>query len=95
MWSEIKIIDPTGGRNQTQIVWNKNTDRRWLVEQIVCCHSLWANEEPVQPYPCQQQHDNTDGQAQQEPVPEVNAVAVRVNPEFKESVFMVDLIAFF
>lgn len=49
--------------------------------QMVSRHSLRANEEPVQPYPRQQQHDDTDGQAQQEPVPEVNAVALGVDPE--------------
>lgn len=69
------------GRQEAQIRCNS----WWLAEQMVCWHSLWANEEPVQPYPCQQQHDNTDGQAQQQPVPKVDAVAVRVNPEFKDS----------
>lgn len=69
------------GRQEAQILCNS----WWLAEQMVCWHSLWANEEPVQPYPCQQQHDNTDGQAQQQPVPKVDAVAVRVNPEFKDS----------
>lgn len=67
---------------------------RWLAEQMVWCHSLWANEEPGEPQPCQQQHDDTDGQAQQQPVPKVNRAAVRINPELKE-VCEVNLITFF
>lgn len=63
-----------------------HTDMTWLTLQMVCWHSLWANEEPVQPHPCQQQHDDTDGQAQQEPLPKVYAVAIWVNPECKDSV---------
>lgn len=73
---------------QGQTEWNtvtlQKTDKKGLVPKTACRDSLWANEEPVQPYPCQQQHDNSDGQAQEEPLPKVNAVAVWINPKSKK-----------
>ena len=44
-------------------------------------HSLRANEQPVQPYPWQQQHQDTDGDTEKEPVSKVDLVAVWVKPE--------------